>query len=188
MPKLNVIIGSTRPGRIGLPIGQWFYGYAQRHGKFEVRLVDLAEVNLPLLDEPKHPRLRQYEHEHTKTWSAIVAEADAYAFVTPEYNHSAPAALTNAIDFVYHEWSYKPACFVSYGGIAGGTRSVQMLRLTLLATKTVPILDAVYLPFAAQQIKDGVFAATDAQEKSSGAMLDELLRWATVLAPMRAPG
>jgi NAD(P)H-dependent FMN reductase len=188
MLKLHVIIGSTRPGRMGLPIGRWFHGYAQRHGKFEVRLVDLAEVNLPFLDEPKHPRLRQYEHEHTKAWSATVAAADAYAFVTPEYNHSAPPALTNAIDFVYHEWGYKPACFVGYGGIAGGSRSVQMLRLTLLAAKVVPILDAIYLPFAAQQIKDGAFAATEAQETASGAMLDELLRWTAALAPMRAPG
>src|SRR5713226_9805342 len=129
MPKLSVVIASTRPGRAGLPIGEWFFARAQAHGGFDVQLVDLKEVDLPLLDEPKHPRLRDYQHEHTKKWSALVGGSDAFVFVTPEYNFSSPPALLNAIDYLFHEWAYKPAGFVSYGGVSGGIRSVQMTKL-----------------------------------------------------------
>src|SRR5690242_4177824 len=112
MLKLSVIIASTRPGRIGLPIGTWTHGQAKAHGKFEVTLVDLAEVNLPLMNEPQHPRLQKYEHAHTKAWSATVAAADAFVLVTPEYNFSTAPSLSNALDYVYKEWNYKPAAFV----------------------------------------------------------------------------
>jgi NAD(P)H-dependent FMN reductase len=96
MLKLHVVLTSTRPGRACLPIGTWFHAFAQRHGKFDVQLVDLAVVNLPPLDEPRHPRLGQYEHAHTKAWSATVSAADAFVFVTPEYNYGSPPALLNA--------------------------------------------------------------------------------------------
>src|SRR3954470_10629806 len=98
MPVLQVFLVSTRPGRAGTPIAAWFRDHAARHGKFDVELVDLADVNLPLFDEPTHPRLRQYANEHTKAWSALVARADAFVFVTPEYNHGSPPSLMNALD------------------------------------------------------------------------------------------
>jgi NAD(P)H-dependent FMN reductase len=186
MLKLHVVIASTRPGRGGLPVGTWFHGFAQRHAKFDLRLVDLAEVNLPLLDEPHHPRLRQYQHAHTKAWSATVAEADAYVFVTPEYNFGPPPALLNAMDFVFHEWGYKPCAFVSYGGASGGVRSVQMTKLVVTTLKMMPMMELVAFPFYAQQLKDGVFTVNETQENAATAMLDELLRWAEALKPMRA--
>ena len=117
--KLHVIFASTRDGRQGLPIAEWVVERARAHGKFEPQLVDLREVNLPLFDEPKHPRFRQYEHAHTKAWSAIVDAADAFVFVTPEYNYGMPPALLNAIDYLSQEWAYKPASIVSYGGPLG---------------------------------------------------------------------
>ena len=117
--QLHVIVASTREGRVGRPVAEWFLGAARAHGTFAVDLVDLKEVNLPLLDEPKHPRRQHYHHEHTKAWSAIVRKADAYVFVTPEYNHGAAPALVNALNYVFVEWNYKPAGFVSYGGISG---------------------------------------------------------------------
>ena len=123
--KLNVIACSTRPGRIGLPIAQWMHDHAVANGKFESQLIDLAAVGLPLYDEAKHPSLRQYEHDHTKRWSAVVEAADAFVFVTPEYNHGPPPALVNAISYVYKEWNYKPAALVSYGGVSGGLRAAQ---------------------------------------------------------------
>src|SRR5947209_7654159 len=122
-PKLEIIIASTRPGRVGLPVAQWFYQRAVAHGGFEVELVDLAEINLPFMDEPKHPRLRQYVHQHTRDWSAKVDSADAFVFVTPEYNFSFNAVLKNALDYLHWEWQYKPAGFVSYGGVSAGTRA-----------------------------------------------------------------
>ena len=102
MPKLCVIIGSTRPGRVGLPVGQWFFERAQAHGKFEVELVDLKEQNLPFHDEAAHPRLGQYENEHTKAWSQRIKASDAFVFVTPEYNFSAPPTLLNAINYLFN--------------------------------------------------------------------------------------
>src|SRR5512140_2140117 len=107
MSKLGVVIASTRPGRIGLPIGNWFFERAKAHGKFEVELLDLATIGLPLIDEPKHPRLAQYQHAHTKAWSAKVKEKDAFVFVTPEYNFGSPPALLNALDYLFTEWHYK---------------------------------------------------------------------------------
>jgi NAD(P)H-dependent FMN reductase len=104
--KLNIIIGSTRPGRSGPIIGRWFEEFAVGHGKFEVELVDLVHFNLPLLDEVAHPVLQQYEHEHTRRWSVSVASADAYVFVTPEYDYFPPASLVNAVQVVMREWAY----------------------------------------------------------------------------------
>jgi NAD(P)H-dependent FMN reductase len=186
MLKLHVVIASTRPGRIGLPIGTWFAERAKAHGKFDVQVVDLKEVNLPLLDEPKHPRLGQYEHEHTKKWSATVKAADAFVFVTPEYNYSTAPSLQNAFDYVYTEWNYKPASFVSYGGVSGGLRAVQMAKQTVTALNMMPIAEAVALPFAAKQIAGGVFQGNEANDKAGSAMLDELHRWAQALKSMRA--
>jgi NAD(P)H-dependent FMN reductase len=186
MLNLHVIIASTRPGRIGLPIGTWFAAQARSHAKFEVKVVDLKELNLPFHDEPKHPKMQQYEHEHTKAWSAIVSAADAFVIVTPEYNFSAPPSLLNAFNYLYNEWNYKPAAFVSYGGISGGLRSVQHAKQTVTTLKMMPIVEAVALPFAGKSVVDGTFKSTDDNDKAASAMLDELLRWAVALEPMRA--
>jgi NAD(P)H-dependent FMN reductase len=184
--KLSVVIASTRPGRVGLPVARWFLGRAQAHGRFNVELVDLLEVALPLLDEPKHPRLEQYEHEHTRRWSATVRASDAFVFVTPEYNYSSPAALVNALDYLYNEWCYKAAAFVSYGGQSGGLRSVQMTKQLVTALKMMPMAEGVAVPFVGSQIADGVFTGTEAQEKAAKVMLDELYRWAEALKTLRA--
>jgi NAD(P)H-dependent FMN reductase len=186
MLKLHVIIASTRPGRIGLPIGNWLHERAKAHGKFDVTLVDLKEVNLPLIDEPKHPRLQQYEHAHTKAWSATIAAADAFVLVTPEYNFSTAPALLNAFDYLYKEWNYKPAAFVSYGGISGGLRAAEMTKQTVCALKMVPLVEGVTLPFAMKLVTDEKLAATGDHEKSAVTMLDELHRYATALKPMRS--
>jgi NAD(P)H-dependent FMN reductase len=185
MSKLHVIIASTRPGRIGLPIGNWFFERAKAHGKFDVTLVDLKEVNLPLFDEPQHPRFGTYEHAHTKAWSATVSAADAFVFVTPEYNFSTSPALLNALDYLFKEWAYKPAAFVSYGGISAGLRAVQMAKQTLTTLSMMPIVEAVALPFAMKQVADGVFQGNETNEKAAADMLDALHRWAQALEPMR---
>lgn len=183
MLNLHVIIASTRAGRSGHHVGAWFDDVARRHGGFDVELVDLAEVDLPLFDEPRHPKRRQYEHAHTKAWSAIVDRADAFVFVTPEYDHTPPAALTNALQHLVQEWSYKPCGFVSYGGVSGGTRGVQVTKQIAVALKMMPIPEAVHIPFFKQHLdrEAGTFAPGAVQEKAAGAMLDELLKWAEAL-------
>jgi NAD(P)H-dependent FMN reductase len=185
MRKLSAIIASTRPGRVGLPVGKWFFERATQHGKFAVELIDLGELALPLLDEPKHPRLQQYEREHTRAWSAKVRASDAFVFITPEYNYGSPPGLINALDYLFHEWAYKPAGFVSYGGMSGGMRSVQMSKLVLATLKVVPLPEAVNIPMVAQHLEAGVFRGTEAHDKAAVVMLDELLRWTEALATLR---
>ncbi len=188
MPKLEVIIASTRPGRQGLAVGRWFAEFAAGHGAFEVELVDLAEVGLPLLDESAHPRLQQYTQDHTKRWSEKVASADAFVFVTPEYNYGSPPSLLNALDYLVHEWAYKPAGFVSYGGISGGLRSVQMTKSVVTALKMMPMAEAVTVPFFTKFITEtGEFAAEDVHERSADAMLTELARWTEAMKTLRGP-
>ena len=185
--QLQIIIGSTRPGRVGPTIARWFDGFARSHGSFEPVLVDLAEFCLPVFDEPKHPRLQQYEHEHTKRWAASVSAADAYAFVTPEYNYSAAPALLNALDYLVLEWGYKPAGVVSYGGISGGLRGAQHLKQTLATLKLVTPPEGVGIPNVQAHLKDGLFVSNDLIDASARTMLDELVRWAEGLRQMR-PG
>jgi NAD(P)H-dependent FMN reductase len=186
MPKLMIVIASTRPGRVGLPVAEWFRDRAAEHGGFEVGMVDLAELELPLLDEASHPRLRQYTKQHTHDWSAMVQDADAFVFVTSEYNHGYPAALKNAIDYLHHEWQYKPVGFVSYGGVAAGTRAVQQLKQVVAAIKLVAVVEAVNIPFVAQFIdSQGVVQANEVMEQAARAMLDELVRVQAALRPLR---
>jgi NAD(P)H-dependent FMN reductase len=181
--KLHTIIASTRPGRVGLPVAQWFHGFAKSQNLFDAELVDLADFNLPVYDEPMHPRMQKYQHEHTKRWAASVAAADAYVFVMPEYNFGPTPALVNALNYLYLEWNYKPAAFVSYGGVSGGLRSTQAIKPLITTLKMVPVLEQVMVPMVS--LTDGVFVAQEIHETSAVAMLQELKRWAEALKPMR---
>jgi len=185
MPKLGVIVCSTRPNRIGVHIAQWFVEKAKAHAGFEVELVDLREVALPQMDEPNHPIKRQYQHEHTKAWSRIASGLDAFVFVTPEYNYGMAPALLNAVDYLFHEWSYKAAAFVSYGGVSGGTRSVQMAKQTMTALRMMTIPEGVIIPFAMKLMQGDRFDPGTTQDDGVKRMLDELVRWNGALETLR---
>jgi NAD(P)H-dependent FMN reductase len=183
--KLTIVLASVREGRAGEAIAQWFVTRAKEHGKFDVELADLKELNLPLLNEPDHPRLKKYIHESTKRWSAIVGGSDAFVFVTPEYNYTIPPALVNALDTVYHEWTYKPVGFVSYGGVSGGMRSVQTGKLMVTGFKMMPMVEAVNIPFFSQLMENGTFKSNELHDKAVPIMLNELLLWAEALKALR---
>ncbi len=186
MPRLLIIIASTRPGRAGLPIGQWAEARARSHGGFEVEVADLAELDLPFMDEPNHPRLRRYTQPHTRAWSATVDAADAFVMVMPEYNYGFTAPLKNAIDFLHQEWKHKPVGIVSYGGVAAGTRAAQMLKQVLTTLSMVPLFEAVSIPFFSQFIDDeGELQANETMEQAADAMFDELVRVGAALEPLR---
>jgi NAD(P)H-dependent FMN reductase len=186
-PVLQVIAGSTRQQRKGIAVARWVEQAAREHGGFDVELVDLAEVALPIFDEPNHPRLGQYVHQHTRDWSATVARADAFVIVTPEYNHSFPASVKNALDHLFVEWADKPVGLASYGGVSAGQRAATALKPVLVSLRMVPVVEGISLPFFAQHIdEDGVFQPTDQVTGSAKAMLDELLRLTTALRPLRA--
>lgn len=121
MNNIAIVLGSTRPNRNGEAVAKWIYKIAHKRGNATFELVDLKDYNLPLLDEPIPASQGKYSKEHTKKWAAKIASFDAYVFVTPEYNHSMPGALKNAIDFLYKEWNNKVAGFVGYGSSGGGT-------------------------------------------------------------------
>jgi len=184
--KLLIVIASTRPGRVGLPVGRWFESQARAHAGFEVEVADLAELKLPFMDEPKHPRLREYTKPHTREWSAKVEAADAFAFVMPEYNHGLTAPLKNAIDFLHEEWRYKAVGLVSYGGVAAGTRAAQMLKPVLIVLRMTPVSAAVSIPFVARHVgEDGELEANDVMEQSAQDMLDELVSVSGALSVLR---
>lgn len=184
-PQLLVVVASTRPGRIGIHFGRWFTELAEQRPEFDVRLVDLAEVNLPFFDEPKHPRMGNYVHQHTRDWAAVVAPSDALVFVTPEYNHGYNAVLKNALDFLHDEWRDKPVGFVSYGGVAAGTRAVHQLKQVVNALRMVPVVESVNLPFGMQFVgEDGSVAANEAMIAGAEGMVTELARLTALLRPV----
>ena len=185
-PLLQVVIGSTRPGRVGPTLAGWLAGVAEAHQAFDVEVVDLAEVALPLYDEPHHPRSGQYVHRHTQEWSGTVSRADAFVFVVPEYNYGFNAATKNALDYLHAEWQYKPVGFVSYGGLAAGTRAVQMLKQVVTALRMVTVVESVAVPAVSEHVADGRFTPPPGAEQAATAMLEELARWAEVTAPLRA--
>lgn len=186
MLHLKIIIASTRPGRKGPAIATWFHEIAMQHKDLHIEMVDLAAVNLPFFNEPKHPMMQQYEHQHTKDWSALIGAADMYVVVTPEYNYSFPATLKNALDYLYKEWNYKPIGFVSYGGLSGGTRAVQMLKQVVTAQKMMPVPESVNIPhFLKNMDEQGKFNGDPGLDKSANDMLAELTKWATALQPLR---
>lgn len=182
--KLLVIVASTRPGRIGLAFGAWMAEYARANSGYDVELVDLAEVNLPFFDEPEHPRFGRYQHEHTKAWSRMIGGADAFVFVMPEYNYGFNAVIKNALDYLSAEWRGKPVGFLSYGGVAGGTRAVQLLKPVMTILGMVTPAAAIIVPFAPRYIgEDGEVALPDQIAGPGKVMLGELERLGSVLHP-----
>ena len=180
-----MIVGSTRPGRVGLPVARWVVNRARVHGTFDVELANLAELAHPLLDEPRHPRLQRHQHEHTKRWSAVVATTDAFVFVTPEYEHGIAAPLKNALDYLAVEWVHKPADIVSYGGISAGLRAVRQLKQVLGALQVVRVGGGVPVPMIRERIEDGAVVGNEPMTRAVDAMLDELGTWHAVLVPLR---
>jgi NAD(P)H-dependent FMN reductase len=186
-PALAIVVASTRPGRVGLPVARWFEQRARSDGRFDVTLLDLAEVGLPFLDEPHHPRLRQYTKPHTLAWSATVEAQDAFVFVLPEYNYGFNAVIKNALDFLHVEWKHKPVAFVSYGGVAAGTRAVQLIKPVVAALQMVAVHDAVHIPFVAQHVtEDGIFVPPDGLDSAADAVLEEVAAMEEALRPRRA--
>jgi len=185
MTRIMIIVGSVRPGRIGLPIAQWARERVEAAGH-EVDFADLAEIALPFLDEPAHPAKKQYTQPHTIAWSERVDAAEAVILVTPEYNHSYSPALKNALDFLFREWSRKPVAFVSYGGVSGGLRGVTALEPVLLALGMVRSTADVIIPGASRQIEDGVLAHDESRERAMQAVIDDLASLAGPLAALRA--
>lgn len=182
--RLAVVIGSTRPGRVGGPVGQWVAQTLADRTDIDLTVLDVAEFALPLLDEPQMPASGVYQYDHTRAWSEAVSPHDGYVFVTPEYNHSTSPALLNAIDVLYNEWVDKAAGFVGYG-FGAGVRPVEHLRLVLANIHVATVRTSVHLDLTAD-ITDGAATPREFQAKSLHTMVDQILRWGTPLRELRS--
>ncbi|WP_275561246.1 NAD(P)H-dependent oxidoreductase [Streptomyces sp. 5-6(2022)] len=185
MPKIAVILGSTRPGRNGEAVARWVFDIARQRTDAEYELVDVADYRLPLLDEAVPPSLGQYAQPHTRVWAEKIASFDGYVFVTPEYNHSTSGALKNAIDFLYAEWNNKAAGFVGYGS-AGGTRAVEHLRLVMAELQVADVRAQVALSLFTDFENFSRFTPAEHQTEAVNTLLDQVVSWSNALATVRA--
>jgi NAD(P)H-dependent FMN reductase len=187
MLKIAIIIGSTRPGRIGEGVAQWVYQAAQKRSEAQFDLVDVKEFNLPVFDEPVPPSMNQdlkYTKPHTRKWSETIASYDAFIFVSPEYNHGICGALKNAIDFLFYEWNNKAAGFVSYGSV-GGVRAVEQLRLVMAEIKIATVRAQVTCSLMTDFENFQTLKPTPRHEKNLNAMIDDLLAWGEAMKTVR---
>lgn len=184
MIKIAVIVGSTRPGRKALDVAKWVLDIAKLRGDAGFELVDIADFNLPLLDEEVPPSMGQYKQEHTKRWAATIAGFDGFVFVTPEYNHGTSGALKNAIDFLFAEWNNKAAGFVGYGS-AGGARAVESLRLVMGELMIADVRAQVMLSLFSDFEHYTTFKPAEHHERSLTTVLDQVVAWSGALQRLR---
>jgi NAD(P)H-dependent FMN reductase len=185
MIRVAIITGSTRPGRNNEAVARWAFDIATERSDADFELVDIADYNLPLLDEPLPPSLGQYSRSHTKRWAAKIASFDAYVFVTPEYNHGISGALKNAIDYLFREWNNKAAGFVSYGGI-GGARAVEQLRLVMAELMVADVRQQVLLSMFTDFENFSVFKPSAIHVQELNALLDQVIAWGTALRSVKS--
>lgn len=184
MLTIAVILGSTRPGRNGEQVARWVVDQARNRPDADFTLVDLADHPLPFLDEKVPPSMGRYEHEHTKEWARLIDSFDGYVIVTPEYNHSIPGVLKNALDFVYVEWNNKAMGVVSYGS-AGGVRAAEHLRLIAGELQMADVRINVALPLATEFVEHREFSPSERSAKALDSMLDQLVGWSGLFAQYR---
>ncbi|WP_030162363.1 NADPH-dependent FMN reductase [Streptomyces sp. NRRL S-244] len=184
MPTIGIILGSTRPNRVGDQVARWVLDQASRRTDAGFELIDLRDHALPHLDEPMPPSLGQYQNEHTRRWAETVAAYDGFVIVTPEYNHGVPGVLKNALDYLYAEWNNKALGLVSYG-VAGGARSAEQLRLVAAELQMADVRQQVMLSLFTDFQDFAVFKPGDHSLNSLNAMLDQVIAWTSALAPLR---
>lgn len=188
-PNLMIVVASVREGRIGKAVADWFVDYARAHDAFNVTVADLKEIDLPLMTEPNYPSMKMYMQEKTRIWSAMVDAADAFVFVTPEYNYAPPASLINAIDYLSLEWAFKPVGLLSYGFAFGGLGAAQALKPLIASMRMMPLMESVNIQMVTSHIdpETGTFAPIDLHESYSTIMLDALVQWEKAMHHLRMP-
>ncbi|RKN45975.1 NADPH-dependent oxidoreductase [Streptomyces hoynatensis] len=174
MPRVGIIVGTTRPGRKAGQVARWVHGIAARRADASFEIVDLADFSLPHLDEPTPARGGEYRHAHTLAWAERIGTLDAFVFVTPEYNGSIPGVLKDALDFLYAEWTGKDAGLVGYG-IGGGKRAMDHLRYVLGNVRVIAVAEQVSLTFRDDFEEMTRLVPGRGRQGELVAMLDELV-------------
>lgn len=182
--KIGIIVGSTRPGRNAEAVAQWVLENAKKHEGAQFELVDIADFDLPILDEAYPAAMQQYSQDHTKKWSETIAKFDGYIVVTPEYNHSTSGALKNAIDYLNAEWANKAAGFVSYGS-AGGVRAVEHLRNIFAELRVATVRSQVILSLFTDFKNMSEFIPHERNLASLDNVVEEVISWSTALKTIR---
>jgi NAD(P)H-dependent FMN reductase len=195
MSKLKVIVGSTRPTRSADLVVPWVVSRASAHEGFDVEVLDLRDWPLPFFAEHLGTigdfRDPTYSEPIVKAWNSKIKEGDAYIFVTPEYNHSLPGVLKNAIDSVFVSFALrnKPIAAVGYsGGIGGGIRAIEHLAQVVIEAEAVPLRNTVVLPFVTTAFDEHGQPVNPAANVSLDVMLDDLAWWSSALEAARSAG
>ncbi|MFG2652922.1 NADPH-dependent FMN reductase [Streptomyces sp. NPDC048436] len=184
MTRIGIILGSSRPGRNGEAVARWVHDIASGRDDAEFELIDVADVALPHLDEAIPPMAGVYAQPHTLAWAERIARLDGFVFVTPEYNHSVPGVLKNAIDFLFAEWGNKAAGFVGYGP-TGAIRAVEHLRLIMSELQVATVRAQAALAFATDFADPMTFRPADESGAIVGQVLDQVVSWSEALEPVR---
>lgn len=186
MQKVMVLLGSNRPGRVGVKVADWFKTVTDQREDMSFEFVDIADLDLPIYNEPEHPMTRRYQHDHTKRWSEKVAPFDAFVIITPEYNHGYPSVLKNAIDYLYHEWRHKPVGFVGYG-VNGGIRAIEQLRQVVINLGMAPVNPPTHIGFNVfhETDENGELIVHEGKVPAANGLLDELKWWSEALSDAR---
>lgn len=187
LPHIQVILGSTREGRFGLTVANWFMSIAAAREDIDAELIDLRDWPLPFFNHPKPPASGDIAPE-ARDWSAKVSEADGYVLITPEYNRGYPAVLKNALDHLYEEWRSKPVAFVGYGTSAGGARAIGQLHHVVIELNMIPVRNDIALVSAHRLFDDDGNLKKERFINTANALLDQLAPLANALAVLRSKG
>lgn len=183
--KIGIIVGSTRPGRRSKAVAEWVKSIADRRQENEFVLLDLLDYNLPHLNEAIPAAMGQpYEQEHTRPWSESVASCDGFIIVTPEYNHSIPGVLKDALDYLYGEWHDKAVGFVGYG-LLGGARAVEHLRTISAELMLADVRAQVALSLFTDFVDMETLKPAEHNVNTADRMISQLLSWSSALGQLR---
>ncbi|WP_343317358.1 NAD(P)H-dependent oxidoreductase [Arthrobacter sp. TMP15] len=183
--KIGIIVGSTRPGRRSIMVAKWMKTIADQRQGHGFVLLDLLDYNLPHLNEAIPAAMgKPYGHAHTRAWSQAVASCDGFIIVTPEYNHSIPGALKDALDYLFGEWHNKAVGFVGYG-LLGGARAVEHLRTISAELMLADVRAQVALSLFADFVEMDRLAPGEHHVGTANQMLDQLLSWSSALGQLR---
>jgi len=184
MAHIQIIIGSTRPGRLGKPLADWFLTQVEGTADATFEIVDLQEVGLPFLDEPIPAGSKKYSQDHTNKWSELISKGDGYVWVTPEYNHGTSASLKNAIDYLFFEWNYKPVSFLGYGSM-GATRAIENLVSVASELKMVPLRERVLVVEPWSAFDEAGIVKQDFVKGDPKNVASELVKWSNATRQLR---
>ncbi|KSU69996.1 NAD(P)H-dependent FMN reductase [Pseudarthrobacter enclensis] len=185
MTKIAIVTGASRPGSVNKSVAEWVLAQVAGRSDAEFELVDVADFNLPLLDEAYPAMYQNYQNDHTKSWSAKISEFDGFIFVAHEYNHSAGPVLLNALSYLNAEFNNKAAGFVSYGSM-GGVRAVEHLRGVLSELQVAHVRNQVMFSLFTDFENFSKFQPTEQSAGTLAPMVDQLIIWTRAMEAVRA--